>query len=264
VPAYLMVSRYTTGGQTSYTAYTSPDGTTWTAIPGSTTVASMTGALQAGIAITSHNQGTASAVTLDSVAVAPGEPVPPGGCPSAWSCADIGTVAPGPGGQALSGGTWTIQGGGGDIWGAADNFHYTWQPLAADGSISAQIVSQTNTSAWAKAGLMMRASTDPGAPYYAVFLTPGNGIAVQWRATPAGGTSQVTTTGTAPVYLQITRTGTTFSAAASTDGVTWTAVPGSAVSLTNLSGALLRGFAVTSHNTGQLGTAVMNSVVTTP
>jgi len=264
VPAYLMVGRYTSGGQIYYTAYTSPDGSTWTAIPGSTQVLGMTGALQAGIAITSHNQGTASAVTLDSVAVAAGEPVPPGGCPSAWSCADIGTVAPGAGGQTLSGGTWTIQGGGSDIWGTTDSFHYTWQPLAADGSISAQVVSQTNTSAWAKAGLMMRASTDPGAPYYAVFVTPGNGIAVQWRQTQAGSSSQTTTTGTVPVYLQITRTGTTFSAATSTDGVTWTLVPGSTKSLANLSGALLRGFAVTSHNTGQLGTVVINSVATTP
>ena len=264
VPAYLMVGRYTTGGQTYYTAYTSPDGTTWTAIPGSTTVLGMTGALQAGFAITSHNQGTASAVTLDGVAVTAGEPVPPGVCPSAWSCADIGTVAPSAGGQTLSGGTWTIQGGGSDIWGAADNFHYTWQPLAADGSISAQVVSQTASSAWAKAGLMMRVSTDPGAPYYAVFLTPGNGIAVQWRQAQAGSSGQTTTTGTVPVYLQITRTGTTFSAATSTDGVTWTPVPGSTKSMAGLSGALLRGLAVTSHNTGQLSTVVMNSVATTP
>ena len=264
VPVYLMVGRYTTGGQTYYTAYTSPDGSTWTAIPGSTIALGMTGALQAGIAITSHNQGTASAVTLDGVAVTAGEPVPPGACPSAWNCADIGTVAPSAGGQTLSGGTWTIQGGGSDIWGAADNFHYTWQPLAADGSISAQVVSQTASSAWAKAGLMMRASTDPGAPYYAVFVTPGNGIAAQWRQTQAGSSGQATTTGTAPVYLQITRTGTTFSAATSTDGVTWTLVPGSTKSMAGLSGALLRGFAVTSHNTGQLSTAVMNSVATTP
>jgi outer membrane protein assembly factor BamB len=264
VPVYLMVGRYTTGGQTYYSAYTSPDGSTWTAIPGSTIALGMTGALQAGIAITSHNQGTASAVTLDGVAVTAGEPVPPGACPSAWNCADIGTVAPSAGGQTLSGGTWTIQGGGSDIWGAADNFHYTWQPLAADGSISAQVVSQTASSAWAKAGLMMRASTDPGAPYYAVFVTPGNGIAAQWRQTQAGSSGQATTTGTAPVYLQITRTGTTFSAATSTDGVTWTLVPGSTKSMAGLSGALLRGFAVTSHNTGQLSTVVMNSVATTP
>jgi outer membrane protein assembly factor BamB len=265
VPAYLRVASYTTGGQTYYTAYTSPDGSTWTAIPGSTQALTMTGPLLAGFAITSHNQGTGSAVTLDSVAVSAGEVAPPGACPSAWNCADIGQVAPAPGSQSLSAGTWTIQGGGGDIWGTTDdNFRFVWQSLAADGSISAQIASQSNTDPWAKAGLMMRATTDPGSPYYAVFATPGNGIVVQWRSAQGGTTSQVTTAGTVPTYLKITRTGTTFSAYTSPDGTTWTAVPGGAQSLANLTGALLRGFAVSSHNTGQIGTAVFNSVQVSP
>ena len=60
---------------------------------------------------------------------------------------------------------------------------------------------------------MMRATTDPGSPYYAVFVTPGNGIAVQWRTAQGGATSQVTTAGTVPLYLKITRSGTTFTAA---------------------------------------------------
>jgi len=111
---------------------------------------------------------------------------------------------------------------------------------------------------------MMRATSDPGSPYYGVFVTPGNGISVQWRTAQGGSTSQVTVAGTLPEYLQITRTGTTFSAYTSPDGVNWTLVPGSAVSLASLSGTLLRGFAVTSHNTGQLSTVVINSVVTTP
>ena len=264
VPAYLMVGRYTAGGRTYYTAYTSPDGSTWTAIPGSTQALAMTGPLLAGFAITSHNQGTASAVTLDSVAVSATELAPPGACPSTWNCADIGTVLPGPGGQALSGGTWNIAGFGNDIWGAADSFHFVSQSLAADGSISARITSQSNTDPWAKAGLMMRASTDPGSPYFAVFATPGNGIAVQWRSAQGGSSGQVTTAGTVPAYLKITRTGTTFSAYTSPDGSTWTLVPGSTQALANLTGALLRGFAVNSHNTGKLGAAVLNSVTTTP
>ena len=259
------MASYTTGGQTYYTAYTSADGSTWAAVPGSTQALAMSGPLLAGFAITSHNQGTASAVTLDSVAVSAGEVAPPGACPSTWNCTDIGQVAPAPGGQSLSAGTWTIQGGGGDIWGTTDdNFHFVSQPLAADGSISAQVASQSNTDPWAKAGLMMRASTDPGSPYYAVFVTPGNGIAVQWRSAQGVTTSQVTIAGTVPTYLEITRTGTTFSAYTSSDGTTWTAVAGSTQSLANLSGTLLRGFAVSSHNTGQIGTADFSSVQVSP
>ena len=268
VPAYLMIARYTTTGsnpQTYYTAYTSPDGNTWTAVPGSTQSLSMTGSLLAGLAITSHNQGTGSAVTLDTLSVTPGEFQPPGICPSTWNCADIGTVTPGPGGQNLSGSTWTVQGGGGDIWAAADSFHYTWQTLAADGTLSAEVSSQTDTDPYAKAGVMIRASSDPGSPYYAVYLTPGNGIVVQSRDAAGDNSIQETSvSGSTPVYLQITRTGTTFNAALSPDGVTWTPIAGSGASLPNLAGSVLAGLAVTSHNTGALSTAVFNGVIITP
>jgi hypothetical protein len=267
VPAYLMVGRYTTSGtnpQTYYTAYESADGKTWTPIAGSTKILSLTGPALAGFAITSHLQGTASAVTLNTVAVTPGELQPPGVCPSAWSCADIGSVAPAAGGQDFSGSMPTVTGGGGDIWGTSDSFHYVWQPLVANGTVSAQVVSQTNTSVWAKGGLMIRATTDPGSPYYAVFVTPGNGIVVQWRTAQSGTSSQVSIAGTVPVYLQIIRSGTTFSAATSTDGVTWTAIPKSSVSLANLAGSLLAGLAVTSHNAGALSTVTYSSVTVAP
>jgi outer membrane protein assembly factor BamB len=265
VPAYLMVGRYTSGSQVYYTAYTSPDGVNWTAIAGSTQVLSLgSGALLAGIAITSHNQGTAETVTLDTVSVSATELPPPGACPNGWSCADIGTVAPGPGSQTLSGGTWSVTGFGNDIWGTADSFHFACKTISADGSISAQVTSQGNSSAWAKGGLMMRLTTDPGSPYYAVFATPGNGIAVQWRSAQGGSAGQATTAGTVPLYLEITRSGTTYSAYTSPDGVTWTLVPGSTVTLASLSGSLLEGLAVNSHNTGQYSTVTYASLVTSP
>jgi outer membrane protein assembly factor BamB len=267
VPVYLQIGRYTTTGsnpRTYYTAYTSPDGNTWTAIAGSTQVLSMNGSLLAGFAITSHDQGTGSAVALNSVQVTPTEFAPPGICPSLWNCADIGTVTPGPGGQNRSGGSWSVTGGGGDIWGTSDSFHYVWQTMAADGTVSSQVVSQTVTDPYAKAGVMIRASSDPGSPYYAVYVTAGNGIVVQSRDAVGDNAIQPASisSGTGLVYLQITRTGTTFSAATSTDGVTWTPIPGSSLILPNLSGAVLEGLAVTSHNTGQLSTAVFNAVVT--
>jgi outer membrane protein assembly factor BamB len=264
VPVYLMVGRYTSGTQIYYTAYTSADGKTWTAIPGSTQVLPITGPLLAGLAVTSHAQGTSSAVTFDTVGVNATELPPPGACPNTWTCADIGQVSPGPGSQTLSNGTWSISGGGGDIFGTSDSFHFAYQSLAADGSMSARVASQTSTNTWAKGGLMMRLTTDPGSPYYAVFATPGNGVVVQWRTAQGGTTTQVGTTGTVPVYLEITRTGTTFSAFTSTDGSSWTVVPGSTVTIAGLSGSLLRGFAVTSHDTGNLSTVVYDTVVTMP
>jgi galactose oxidase len=261
VPAYLRIARSTSGTTTSFTAYTSPDGTNWTPVAGSTQTLSLGQPLLAGLAITSHNQGTGSAVTLDTVSVVAGAPGPPNSCPTGWTCADIGAPTPA-GGQALSSGTWTIQGGGGDIWATSDSFHYIWNSLAADGTISAQVTSQTNSDPWAKAGVMLRLTNAANAPYYAVFVTPGNGIAVQWRTAAGAATSQVAIAGTTAIYLRITRTGTTFTAATSPNGTTWTNIAGSSISVPNLTGALLRGLAVTSHNTGAISTVVMNAVVT--
>src|SRR6202165_1042989 len=72
VPKYLKVSRWTdtsTATPVIYlTAYTSPDGTTWTAVPGSTQALNgLTGALLAGMAATSHNGTVLRSISYDNV-----------------------------------------------------------------------------------------------------------------------------------------------------------------------------------------------------
>jgi outer membrane protein assembly factor BamB len=254
-PAWLEVAR----SSGTFTAYTSADGVTWTAIPGASVSLTMPGALLAGLAVTSHNGGQMGAATFDTPTLTNASTTPPGACPTGWTCADIGDVGV-VGAQALTAGTWTVQGGGGDIWDVADNFHFVWQSLATDGGVSTRAVSQMNTSVWAKAGVMLRATTDPGSPYYAAFVTPGNGVAVQWRSAQAGTSSQVLATGTPPVYLKVARSGGSYSSYTSPDGATWTLVPGSTVSL-GLTGTVLAGLAVTSHSWAVLGAATFDTVV---
>src|SRR2546421_6767250 len=58
----------------------------------------------------------------------------------------------------------------------------SWQTLATDGGISARVISQSNNNAWAKAGVMLRQSSDPSAAFYAAMATPGYGIVVQYRS----------------------------------------------------------------------------------
>jgi galactose oxidase len=201
---------------------------------------------------------------------AAGATPPPPGCPTAWSCNDIGSPLPA-GQDSLSGdGTWSEIGGGTDIWGTSDSFHLVSQSLSGDGIVSAQVTSQQNTSAWAKAGVMMRASIDPGAPYYAAFITPGHGVDVQWRPAQGATTSQLLASGTAPVYLRVGRYTTTgsspvtyYTAYTSSDGNTWTPVAGSTKAL-SLPGPLLAGFAITSHNQGKGCAVTLNSVAVTP
>jgi hypothetical protein len=257
VPTYLLAAR--TGG--TYTAYTSSDGVTWTLVAGSSVTLSMSGSALAGMAVTSHNTGALSTVSFDTVSIGTfvPPPPPPPGCPGGWSCGDIGAPALA-GSQSLSGSTWTIQAGGNDIYGTSDQFHFVSQSLAADGSVIARVVTQTNSSSWAKAGVMLRQSTNAGSAYYAAFVTPGNGIVVQYRKALGGSTTQpVKITGTVPIYLAVARTGSTYTAYTSSDGVTWTAVAGSSVTL-SMSGPVLAGMAVTSHNSGVLGTVTFDTV----
>src|SRR5258708_23497331 len=130
-----------------------------------------------------------------------------------------------------------VKGGGTGVYGMSDQFHFVSQALAADGSVSAHVVSQQNTSSWAKAGVMLRQSSDPASMYYAVFVTPGNGIVVQYRNAQAGTTAQpVKITGTVPAYLMVARTGSTYTTYTSSDGTTWTPVAVSSVTL-NMSGS---------------------------
>ena len=253
LPAYLQVSD--SGG--SFTASTSSDGNSWTPISGSAASISFGSPMLAGAAVTSHSASAASTMTVDSLSVTGSSTT--AGCPAGYSCEDIGNPTPA-GTQSRSGSPLTVQGGGGDIFESADHFHYVWQTLAGDGSFSARIASQSNSNAWAKAGVMLRASTDPGAPEYSLLLTPGHGIVVQVRSSATGSASRIALiTGASPVYLRVTRSGTTFTAYTSSDGNTWTQIPGSTVTIP-MTGAALEGVAVTSHNTSVLSAVTADTL----
>src|SRR5262249_11507112 len=109
-------------------------------------------------------------------------------CPSGWGCMDVGNSSP-PGDQLLSGGTWTLYGNGSNITGPGDRSHFVWQDMTGDGSMTLRITSLKSSSPATMAGLMLRQSTNADAPYYAVFVTPGNGVFVQYRTDNGQGTS---------------------------------------------------------------------------
>lgn len=258
-PAYLWVSA---AGNT-LTTYGSADGYVWSPIPGSTADVNLGPGALAGLAVTSGSAAALSTATADSLVVSatPPAPAPAVPCPAPWTCADIGTPTPA-GTQSFdpNTGTWTINAGGADITGTSDQFRSVSQPLTGDGSVTAHVTSQANTSTGAKAGPMFRASSDPAAPEYSVLVSPGQGIKVQIRKTQGGNTSKLANpAGTTPAYLKITRSGSTFTAYTSADGVTWTLIPGSTATLA-LGSSLLAGLAVTSHHDGVLGAVTMDTV----
>ena len=102
----------------------------------------------------------------------------------------------------------------------AATFHFVHQPLAADGSISARVVTQQRTGPLARAGIMIKSSTEPGSPYASIARTPDRGVLMQTNFGPdiAGTATEL------PVWLRLTRTGTSITGYESADGITWTEV----------------------------------------
>jgi hypothetical protein len=185
-------------------------------------------------------------------------------CPAGWACEDIGDPLL-VGDQTLTGGTWTLSGAGGDIWDVADQFRFAWQNVSTNSVVSAGVTNHTDTSPYAKAGVMMRAGRGASAADYAVLVTAGQGLFVERRYANGAPTDLIANPpGAVPAYVRIVRSGTIFSAQTSGDGVTWTPVAGSTVTMPNLSGTLLGGLALSSNNTEKIASASFTSVNISP
>ncbi|HEV3003374.1 MAG TPA: hypothetical protein VGX78_02890, partial [Pirellulales bacterium] len=144
--------------------------------------------------------------------------------PAGWSDGDVG--GPGLAGySSVVGTTWTVQGGGADIGNTSDQFNFASRSLIGDGTITARVASLTNTDPSARAGVMLRDSTDSGSAFADVVATYGDGVVFQWRSTDAAQVNQTVVSGVnAPVWVQLVRWGSSFSGYYSADGVNWTQI----------------------------------------
>jgi uncharacterized repeat protein (TIGR03806 family) len=183
------------------------------------------------------------------------------GLPTGWSDANIGN--PGQGGSATDvNGLWTVSGGGADIWGSADQFNFVSESVAGDGSAIAEVLTVQNsdpTSGWSKAGIMFRNDVTAGSANVAVVATAGQGVSFQWRTSANGTSNYANKTGlTPPIWVKLTRAGTSFSAYYSANGTTWTQV--GTTQTVNLNSGILAGLAVTAHNNSALNTSTFTNV----
>jgi len=120
--------------------------------------------------------------------------------------------------------TMTARGAG--IAGASDQFHFAYQQLSGDGSITARVVSLTNTNAAARAGVMIRETLAADAMHAVVAVTPGSEVTFINRSSTGGNSTTAATQAeiAAPQWIRLTRSGRTFTAEYSADGTTWTAL----------------------------------------
>ncbi|HEX9046235.1 MAG TPA: alginate lyase family protein, partial [Verrucomicrobiae bacterium] len=90
---------------------------------------------------------------------------------SGFTDVDIGGASPA-GTSSYSGGTWTVQGAGSEMWLANDSCHFSYVAITGDCAIIARVTSVQNTAAGAKAGVMMRTSLSQGSPRAWMAVTP--------------------------------------------------------------------------------------------
>lgn len=122
----------------------------------------------------------------------------------AWTSTDVGVVGAA-GRTAQNGETFVVSGSGHDIWETQDAFHFYARPLTGNGEIYARISALDRTDGWAKAGVMLRTSTEPGAPYAFIFVNPDFTLAWQHREATGGATSFDGRYAWGPIWLRIVR-----------------------------------------------------------
>jgi len=128
----------------------------------------------------------------------------------------------GPGGEAVS-----------------DSFYFVRQPLSGNGSITVRVTSLTGLIPsghgpvlrmrpglvpWAKAGIIIKASTQPGSAYAAMMITADHGVRMQDNFTGDAAGQPGAVTAADPRWLRLTRSGDTITGYDSADGTHWTQV----------------------------------------
>ena len=154
--------------------------------------------------------------------------------------------------------------GGADIWGTSDQFRFAYKQLSGDGSITVRVDSLVRSDGWAKAGVMIRQNTNATAMNAGIFVTPDNGISFQYRTTAGSDSANAAVTGlAAPYWVKLIRTGNVFTAQYSADGATWSALATASPVQLDMTGSVLIGLALTSHNSTVTTNAEMSNVSTT-
>jgi regulation of enolase protein 1 (concanavalin A-like superfamily) len=247
------------------TAFQSADGTNWVQV-GSETIA-LGSATRIGLAVSSHTTAAAATATFDNVqftgAVDAGSSTPPpppqSALPDGWVNQDIGAVgAAGSSSYDAGSSVFTVKGAGADVWGTADAFQYAYTAITGNGSITARVLTTSNTAAWVKAGVMIRGSLSPSAAQGFMLVSWSKGLAFQRRTVDGGlSTSTAGTLAAAPYWVRVERVGDVITASQSADGVTWTVVDSDTIPM---SATVYVGLAVSSHTTAKTATATFDNV----
>lgn len=181
---------------------------------------------------------------------------------SGFSNVDIGTTTPA-GGASYSGGTWTVQGAGTEIWGANDSGHFTYRAITGDGAIVAKIDAIPTSHKNAKIGVMMRTSLSEGAPRAWLCLTGDGGLQQNMPSlTVYGGTNygnKTLASSLSSYWVKLERIGNIITGSVSPDGTNWAATDVGRIDAP-VPDTIYAGLVVSSFVNGTLNTSTFSNV----
>ncbi len=173
--------------------------------------------------------------------------------PSGWSDGDIGSVGLS-GSATYANNVFTVKGSGTGMTGTADGMHFVYQLLSGDGTIVARVVS----SSGGQAGVMIRETLNANAADAFVITQSSYNYFYDRASTGASAGQWGNAYHTLPYWMKLVRSGTTFSAYGSADGVNWTQI-GSSQTITMAQNVYI-GLVASSQSNSSLATATLDNV----
>ncbi len=135
--------------------------------------------------------------------------------------------------------------------------------MSGDGEIVARITGVQNTTNNSKGGIMIRESLAADSANAAMIITGGNRFQFQVRASTGAKTSNWSGNQTPPHWVKLVRSGDTFTAYRSSNGVSWTLYAASPITVP-MSTNVYVGLVMTSNDNSVVGMATLDSVAKTP
>jgi beta-galactosidase len=202
--------------------------------------------------VTITNLGNESLPSAEAEAELPG-----GAPPAPWLSADIGSVGLA-GSATYCNGQFTVSGSGADIWGTVDAFQfvYVYVPVCTNCDIRTRVASVQNTSANAKAAVMIRESLASNSVHALVDVEPSAGLEFLFRTNTGGSSYSSSVAGQPPNWVRLTRTNNIFTAFWSPDGNVWTQIATTNIAM---AGSAYVGLAVCAHDNSVLNTSVLEN-----
>ncbi|MHB9143322.1 MAG: T9SS type A sorting domain-containing protein, partial [Paludibacter sp.] len=251
------------GNSTILSATVVPSTTILRCITSNPSIADVTVTAANKYSITAYNTGSCMihVITADeSDTVTCQVQVVPSNLPLPWKFNDINEKV---GSAVFKNNSYTVKGGGYDIWNQSDQFAFLNVDTLNSQSISVRVTSQTYTDQWAKAGLMFRETANASSSFAMLIVTPGNGLHLQYRDGTGNDCNDISYGNCSlPIFLKLDKTDSSFIAYKSSNGINWTTL--GIYNNKNFNKNFKLGLLVNSHNAMTIGQAIFDSAKIAP